>query len=404
MSRRLSNFIDSFVSFATIRNTTPRFARWCGLWMIGTAVTRAVGMKARGNDLHPNLFLQLIGGPGTGKGQGIRSARDIFVPGTKMTLIPASITRAGMEDYMKDNLATRKSPDGSVLFSHECVGLTDELQGILPENDLGHLTLYNLLFDLPVQHKARTRLHGEIVMEAPYCSLLTGAQPAFLATTLPELAWGMGFMSRNIMIFDIPRERKSAFGAVQADPKLQADLIADLRHISKLSGWMTWTREAIALYEEWFVEHGGMPIPQSKRLAMGYNARREIHMLKMAMILSLAETDDLIVTLAHAGAAIELLLNTEDAMKNIFTEMSNTGSMVALEDALEIVRTKAAAGEPTAEATLIELLMSRFPPTQVHAVIQNLIDSHAIKEVQVKGGINAKGFRNFMPGSRSGTM
>lgn len=396
MSRRLVNFIEAFGEYSAIYNTTPLYARAGALWMVGTAVRRAIAMRARGNSLHPNLFIELVGGPGTGKSQSITAVRSIFLPATNRSLIPASVTRAGMEDYMSSNLQQGKSPDGSLLLSHECIGLSEEMQGILPDQDLGHLTLYNILYDLPSIHKAVTRTHGEIRLEAPYCSILTGAQPAFLATTMPEQAWGMGFMSRSIMVFDTPRERRSMFELRDVNHKLKADLIHDLSQISELTGWMEWTEEAIALYGEWWVEEGGKPVPTQKRLAMGYNSRRELHMAKLAMIHSLAKSNNLLVEVEDVASAIRDLLHFEAQMKHIFIEMAATGSMVALADVIDKVRTDSAEGRLTEEATLIEMLMQRFPSTQVHSLIENLISSKAIVN---GGGVEIKGMRKFKAGA-----
>lgn len=395
MSRRLANFVEAFQTYSEVYNTTPLYARASALWMVGTAVRRGVAMRSRGNNLCPNLFIELVGGPGTGKSQSINAVRSIFIPATNRSIIPASVTRAGMEDYMKENLQQGKTPDGGLLMSHECIGLSEEMQGILPDQDLGHLTLYNILYDLPSIHKAVTRSYGEIRLEAPYCSILTGAQPAFLATTMPEQAWGMGFMSRSIMVFDTPRERRSMFELRDVDHKLKADLIADLKAISELYGYIEWENDAVALYDEWWVQAGGQPVPSQKRLAMGYNSRRELHMAKLAMIHSISRSNDLFVSVTDVAAAIKDLLHFEAQMKNIFIEMATTGSMVALADVLDRVKVNTAEGKKTDEATLIEMLMQRFPSTQVHSMIENMISSKAIVSC---GGVEIKGMRKFTAG------
>ena len=395
MSRRLDNFVEAFCHYSEVFNTTPLYARASALWMVGTAVRRQVAMRGRGNNISPNLFIELVGGPGTGKSQSINAVRSIFLPATSRSIIPSSVTRAGMEDYMKGNLQQTKTPDGSLLLSRECIGLSEEMQGILPDQDLGHLTLYNLLYDLPAIHKAVTRTHGEVRLEAPYCSILTGAQPAFLAVSMPEQAWGMGFMSRSIMIFDTPRDRQSIFRLRDVNHKLKADLIHDLKLIADLCGYIEWTNEAVSLYDEWWVEAGGTPIPSQKRLMMGYNSRRELQMLKLAIIHSMSRGSDLIVDLPDVAAAITDLLHFESQMKNIFMEMATTGSMVALADVLDRVKTNTAEGKMTDEATLIEMLMQRFPSTQVHAMIENMISSKAITTV---GVLEIKGLRKFKMG------
>lgn len=396
--RRLKNFIEAFAEYASVYNTSPRFIEAGARWMLGTAPTHGIAMRARGNMLKPNLFLMLVAGPGTGKSQLCKAVRDILLPATGFSLIPASITRAGLEDYMNGNMqGNRQSPDGQRILSNECIGLADEIQGILPENDLGHLTLYNQLYDLPNKHSAQTRSNGKLDLEQPYISLMAGAQPAFLAITMPEQAWGMGFMSRTIMIFDVAGERRSMFEYRDVNHKLKADLIHDLKQVHKLSGWMEWTKGAQGLYEEWWVKHGGLPIPSAKRLAMGYNARRDLHFAKLAMIESLADGNSLFVTEEHVARAIEFLLITEERMKHIFNEMAHTGAMTALEDVIDVVRAATAAGDSVTESKLIEVLLQRFPATQIHAIIKNLVESQAIKIV---GGIDAPGLRKFQTGAK----
>ena len=395
MSRRVANWIEGFIEYSQVFNCPQRYRRWAAIWTLGTVGKRSIAMSVRGNMLAPNLFVQLIGGPSTGKSQAVNAIKSVLSPATRFNYIPPSVTRAGLEDFMVGNLQTRKDPSGQALASNECIGLSEEMQGIIPDQDLGHLTLYNILYDLPNTHKAVTRSHGEIRLEAPYCSIFTGAQPAFLAHVLPEQAWGMGFMSRSIMVWGTSPPRRSMFEASVIDQKLKADLIHDLASIHDLYGWMQWTPEAKALYNEWWVNHGGLPIPSHQRLAMGYNGRRELHMVKLAMIHSLAESNELWVTDQHVAAAIAALLEAEKEMSHIFNEMAKAGSTMALEDIIDLVRQKTMRGEETSEAVLIDMLSRRFNANQVQPIITNLINSGAIV---LSNNSNVQGLRKFKLG------
>ncbi len=404
--RKLDNFISGFEQFAQTYNTTPLFAKAGALWLLGTVCLRQVAMKSRGQPIHPNIYAMMVGGPGTGKSQAVNAIRRVLLPTLKSSLIPASITRAGMEDYMIDNQHLRYTTEGKKELSNECIGLSEEMQGILPDQDLGHLTLYNLLYDPQDSHEARTRSNGKMELRYPFCSIYTGAQPAFLATTMPEGAWGMGFMSRTIMIFDVPRERKSIFEHEEVDLTLLADLIHDLKQVHSLHGWMTWDTAARKLYEEWWVVNGGIPVPQAKRLAMGYNSRREVHFLKLSMCMALARSNDMIVTVEDVREAITFMLTLEDRMRHIFAEMANSGSMVALNDVLDQIRNASLEGGYVEESAIIQMLMQRFPATQIHSLIDNLEASGAIKIAKNTGkaDINARGFRKFVAGDKVGIL
>jgi energy-coupling factor transporter ATP-binding protein EcfA2 len=397
VSRQTRDWVRDFVEWSEPFNTGELFREWGALWMLSTAVGRQCGTKLRGQLLTPNMFILLIGGPGSGKSQAVSSIRQVLLASCKISLVPSSITRAGLQDYMQENLQTRKAPDGTLTVSNECIALSEEMQGILPEHDIGHLTLYNELYDVRSVYKAQTRSHGKVDLQSPYCSIITGAQPAFLSSQLPEQAWGMGFMSRSIMVFDLPRERSSAFKHKDVNHALQTRLVTDLKRIHQLAGYYTWSPEAMALYETWWVDQGGPPEPQAKRLKMGYNSRRDLHFFKLAMAFSLSRGDDLRVEKEDARRAIELLIRTEGRMKHIFTEMAATGAMVAIADILDVVKNRTMEGAFTAESDLIAMLTERFQPTQVYALIENLIQSKQIKDVSK---IGAKGFREFVTGDR----
>jgi len=397
------DWIDRFIAYAQPFNTTPLFLEWGAVWQLSTAVTRQCVSELYGQKMAPNMFVLLIAAPGAGKSQAISAVRSIMIPATQFSFIPSSVTRAALQDFMSDNQQTRKDPAGAFSISNEAIALSEEMQGILPEHDVGHLSLYNELYDLRSIYKSRTRTHGQIDLQAPYCSIITGAQPAFLATTLPEQAWGMGFMSRSIMVFDKQRDRTSAFKSKSLDHAAQTKLITDLRKRKELFGYFAWDSAAIDLYETWWVDKGGPPVPQAKRLAMGYNTRRDMHFFKLAMAYSLARGTDLKVTLEDVTQAIGLLLRTEDRMRFIFAEMANTGVMVAMQDVLDIIRQETAAGKSVHESVLINALQQRFPPNQVHAIIDNLDKAQLIKVVEGKGAA-ARGFREFTAGAKLGHL
>jgi len=220
--------------------------------------------------------------------------------------------------------------------------------------------------------------------------------------TIPEQAWGMGFMSRCIMIFDQAKTRTSAFDYEDVDHKLKADIIADLKQIRTLYGYFKWVKQAKQLYEEWWVKNGGPPIPQNKRLAMGYNARRDLHFFKTAMTFSLSRGNDLMVTVKDASRAIEYLVRSEDRMRHIFNEMASTGAVAAYGDVIDAVRIRSADGGCMPEADLIHMLMDRFQPTQINALIDNLLSSQVLG-LRV-GSITGVGLRSFVPGSKMGSI
>lgn len=398
MRRENEDLIKAFIEYSRPFNAGREFIEWGAVWMTGTAATRSIGSKLRGQQTSPNIFVLLVAGPGSGKSQTVKAIKSVLLPATGFSFIPQSVTRAGLQDYMTGNLKTRVDPSGAQIPSHECIALSDEMQGILPEHDIGHLTMYNELYDIQPTYRAITRSNGEIRLESPYCSIITGAQPAFLATTLPEQAWGMGFMSRSILVFGVPAERTSAFEVPDVDHELRSKIIHDLKQIRQLHGWFKWDKNARALYEEWWVKQGGAPIPQNKRLAMGYNARRDLHFFKLSMIFSLSRSNELVVRLDDATRAIKLLTETEHKMRHIFNEMAATGVSQAYGDVIDAVRMRAGEGGFMPESEIIHMLLDRYQPTQIASLVDSLLESEVL--ALVHGSPVGKGIRKFTAGKK----
>lgn len=402
MARKCKDWIEGFREFAQPYNTGELFREWLGVWQVSTAVTRQVCSMVHGQATYPNLFLMLVAPPGGGKSQIISAARRVIIPATQISCIPASVTRAGLIDYMVQNLRTRKAPDGTLVPTNECIALSDEINGILPGYEVEHLTLYNELWDNKAVYKARTREKGEYSLQMPYCSIVTGAQPAYLGQLLPEQAWGMGFMRRTIMVFDTSTEHKDAFEVTSVDMALLSKLVADLKEIKNLFGWFAWDDAAKELYREWWVRGKGAPVPQNKRLAMGYNSTRAQNFFKLAMIFSLSRTSEMRVTVKDAARALELLTRTEDRMRLIFAEMSAAGVTNTYGDLIDAVRVRCADGGVMPEADLRGLLMERFQPTQINSIIENLLGSEVL--ALAPGKVVVAGMRSFVPGRKLGQM
>ena len=77
---------------------------------------------------------------------------------------------------------------------------------------------------------------------------------------------------------------------------------------------------------------------------------------------------------------------------------------MALADVLEQVRNDSEAGVPMPESKIIHMLMQRFPSTQVHSLVDNMIKTGMLKQVGGLAGEGARGFRTFVAGDKAGVL
>jgi hypothetical protein len=99
---------------------------------------------------------------------------------------------------------------------------------------------------------------------------------------------------------------------------LRANLIKDLETISTVRGEFKFSKDGLAFYQKFYMEH---PEPEDEfedERLRGYASRRDTHMLKLAMILSLADKDELVLTEEDLRRSLEAIKWMEDGLPHVF--------------------------------------------------------------------------------------
>lgn len=395
--RQNACWITSFREYGRSWFTSDLWLEWGAIWILGLCAARQVFFELNAaKKLYTNMYLMPVGEPGTGKGEAIEAMRSVLTPLGRFVFAPNSSTRAAMLDYMKENLSARQV-SGRIIASHEMVALNEELGSLIPENDNWYLTTLNELFDCRDRYESRTRTHGVLELTEVFSHLFAGAQPQYLSMTFPEQAWGMGFMSRTIMIYEGEQQKRIDLFATQSgSADKRRALTADLEQITDLYGRVEFDNAAKAAIQAWY-NHDMEPKPTHPKLKT-YATRRIMNLYKIAMISSLSRGNSLTVTADDVFYAKDLLLRTEERMPQIFLEMGGNVMSSAVQDIAIILRaffTKTQ--KPLPEASLVRQISLRVPPNQVLATLNTMIAAGMVKVT----GPSTPGMRSFLPGAIS---
>lgn len=395
-----ASWISAFRDYGSAWYVNDFWLEWGGVFAISICLARQVYHEAApGKYLYPNLYMMPVAGPGTGKGELIEAMRSVLNPleiegRARFHFAPNSATRAAVLDYMADNLVSRNL-SGKLYISHECIALNEELANLIPENDTWYLSTLNELYDCRRSYEARTRTHGRVQLEMPYAAVFAAAQPQFLALTFPEQAWGMGFMSRTIMVFSGERKkREDLFATMGADHTAQAELTSYLQQVMQLSGRMHWRDDAKAKLNAWY-KADMPPKPDHPRL-VSYCNRRIMHTYKLAMIMAVSDGLRMQVQGDDVDAAIDLLVRTEMRMPQIFLEMGGSAMHSTMLDVANIIKQYFVKYQkPLEEAKVIQLLAQRIAPNQITMALNTMITTGLLKTT----GPNIIGQRQLLPGT-----
>lgn len=222
-----------------------------------------------------------------------------------------------------------------------------------------------------------TKGSGSDEVPRPLINLIACTTPSWIASSIPEYMLGGGLLSRCVFVFADRKERFVAYPglAVPKDISAIADLLVeDLATISALSGEFGMTAEAVRWGEAWYARLFARQNGDSR--LRDYVTRKQTHLHKLAMILSVSRRDDLVITPQELEEADVALRKVEEQMGEVFNQVGKTPEASAAEQVLEMVKARGR----TDAMELYKLLHSRFPrEEEIKSILGGLIRSGKLK-------------------------
>jgi len=364
-----SDWIEGFLDYTNNIPSPKIFRLWAAISAVAGALERRVWVVSAGEPLYPNLYVLLVGHPGSGKTQAIKHTNSLWYSCRDLYVAPHDVTKAALIDKLAS--ATRKTviKESSIVEYNSLQVAADEFGVFLPSHDTDFLSTLNRIFDNPPQHQQSRRGLGDKQIDIinPQLNIIAGTQPSYLANLLPEEAWGQGFMSRVIMIHSSSRVRVNLFGTKELDKKKFHFLSAKLSSMTKLYGQVSWEYKAASTAQRW-LDDGCPPEPEHSKLEH-YNARRMQHVIKLSMV-SAASGGRSQISLEDYTRAQGWLLETELSMPEIFREMVQRSDIQVI-DELHFFLWKIWSKEkkPIHQARLIDFLKNRVPSEKIEKII-----------------------------------
>jgi hypothetical protein len=331
--RRLPNWLSSYRQYTDFTEAPEEFNFWVGVWTIAGALKRKVFLDMGHFQWIPNFYIFLVSPPGvisksTTLSIGAALLRE--VPGVSFG--PEALTW----QVLVEALANSKEEVPMVLngenvfFPMSCLSIAaGELGTLVAPNNREMIDALVSLWDGKVGAWEKwTKTSGKDTIINPFINIASCTTPSWIAQNFPEELVGGGFTSRCIFLFGEKKRKLIAYPSQHLPPgfaKLREDLIYDLITIASLNGPIRMTPEAIRLGEAWYEKHYTDDQSELGRFA-GYLARKQTHIHKLAMILTVAKSNELVITAETLTEAIQIVTEIEPSMKRVFESIGLEGA------------------------------------------------------------------------------
>jgi len=396
----LSNILmDSYLNYSSDTEAPTLFHRWSLMSCIGAALGRQFYIPFGLGEIFPNMYVMLIGDPGSRKSTAIKRAVDLLETAGYEHF---SADRTSKEKFLLD-LEGKVDEDGKLLDSAKAMDdllgndpstedpkevfiVSDEFNEFVGSGNIDFLSMLGNLWDWNKPTKfftQRLKNSKSIAIYQPTVSILSGNTHAGFAQAFPPEAIGQGFMSRLLLVFAEPSGKRIAF-PTRPDPKVKADLIGLISKMrSTVVGEAKLTPQAKDMLEVIYRTFNDIPDARFKH----YSTRRFPHLLKLVLICAASNLR------TEIGAADVLYANTILTYTEHFlpAAMGEYGKARNADVMAKVVDVIASAKKPLLQTDIWKQVQADLDrPDDLVKLLAGLVQADKIQWVDRKGYLVVK--------------
>jgi hypothetical protein len=349
MARIHGDWLTAFMDYASYGEAPTRMYFWSGVSAIAGALRRKVWIDQGYFRWHCNFYILLVAPPGiVSKTTTADTAMKLLARVPEIKFGPDIVTWPALVSAFAQ--AKIEYPYNGEYVPMSAMTLTSgELGNLLDPREERMVDLMVTLWDgKEGALNKETKGSGQDQVVNPFINLIGCTTPSWIAGNFPEYMIGGGLTSRMIFIYADAKRQFVAYPGLEVPKDFQAKadaLVADLTHISELSGAYVLSPEAIAWGTAWYHRHyTTRPANMDMERFGGYIARKQTHMHKLAMILAASSSDELVIHREHLETAYQMITELEPDMEFVFSKIGKSSISTYAEKLVSYVHANGGCG------------------------------------------------------------
>lgn len=325
-----NSFLHDYLHYASGNECPEMFHVWGGYAALSAAVGRKVWLPFEDIAIFPNIYVMYVGDAGNGKSWALGKMKRLLAE-CALPYSGSLETPPGMWRWMAGNPQAdppvespvkfvARWPDGVLRDVHPMTIVANEFINFISLDQQGWVNSLNDIYDEDKYHY-RTKNAGEDTLIGPYI-VLVGALTTEVSSDLQKARIiSTGLARRTIFQYG-----QRAFGDPHAIPEFtESQRAARTRCVEymrmlaakSLNGAFSWDDEVRDWWVKWYNPYLAT-VPKQNPTVRSWFASKPTQVLKIAMLTSLADKPDLILTVDHFEVALAYLTKLEEDLPKIF--------------------------------------------------------------------------------------
>ena len=315
------SFLRNYMDFTSGSEVSENYHFWSGVFALSATVNRRVWLNLGQYTLYPNLYVILLGPPGSGKDLAMDTSRLVIedIGGVKFS--GDAQKKESLVRYLRDECPEIITINGEAITITPISIFATELSHLLGPNSGHMIDFLTTIYTKDKRYVTRTKNKGDDIIERPFLGLLAGTTPDWITTYLKSDIIGGGFTRRVIFVNEPARASirdkslRRPFLVVAPEQIIARQNVITYGTVLKsVIGEFKWEPDAKFEYERWYMTRD---IPEDPDV-QGYHLTKPNQVLKVAMLVSLSESTDLVLKRQHWDVAMALLDRTETNLSRVF--------------------------------------------------------------------------------------
>jgi hypothetical protein len=306
------SWLDELLLQTSESETPVSFIKWAGLSAIAAVAKNNVYLDKFYYKLYPNIFVMLIAKSGMRKSFAVYIAKELVKAIGNTRVITG---RNSIQAIIKELASTTTNENGKPPNTDSSALIASgEFSNLLIE-DAQALTILTDLYDGHYNPEWSNTLKGSGLEKLKNISLtlLGASNQTHFKDRISGIDITGGFIARTLIVLE---NKKARNNPLTTKPKIKFDidsLCGRLIDISQLRGTFQFDDKGRSSFEKWYEDFCEV----ERNDDTGTTERMHDHVLKIAMLLSLSEKNDLILTKKDVEAGIDTCLQFTANVKNV---------------------------------------------------------------------------------------